>query len=295
LNLWDTFVRPDTLAQALEVMSTARQSILPMAGGTDLLVDLEQGRHARAGTLLDVTSIQELLMLEVRAASLFVGAAVPLAKLVRDPLIQLHAPALVDACELIGGPQVRNVATLGGNVAHALPAADGTIALLALDAFVEVARQSGSQIVPLQSLFRGPGKSTLVAGRDLIVGFHLPLRLPGQASAFKRIMRPQGVALPVLNAAVWLGRSGETVSDIRIAVGPGAGVPWRALEAEQALSSQVLDERAVTRAVSVLQQTANFRTSARRASAEYRVHLAVSLLRDALHSAWTRAARQGPH
>ncbi len=108
-----------------------------------------------------------------------------------------NAQALIEACGLIGGPQVRNVATLGGNVAHALPAADGTIALMALNAQVEVANQKGNRRVPIAEMFLGPGKSALIQN-ELLVGFYLPLQNQNQASAFQRVMRPQGVALPII-------------------------------------------------------------------------------------------------
>ena len=82
----------------------------------------------------------------------------------------------------VRGPQVRNVATLGGNVAHALPAADGTIALLALNAQAEIAGISGTHCVALAELFLGPGRSVLKHGEELLVGFYLPLIEKGQAS-----------------------------------------------------------------------------------------------------------------
>src|SRR5574339_758727 len=158
MNLWQEYLRPTNLSQALQAFAEAPSPILPIAGGTDLLLDLEQGRHAPVHTLLDVTSIVEMNALEVRGDELFIGAAVPVNRIVLDPLVVAHARALTEACNLIAGPPVRNVATLGGNVAHALPAADGTIALLALNAVAEVASVSGVRRVPFTSLFLGPGK-----------------------------------------------------------------------------------------------------------------------------------------
>src|SRR5512134_2880150 len=144
MNLWQEYLRPTNLSQALKAFAEASGPILPIAGGTDLLLDMEQGRHAPVHTLLDVTSIEEMTALDVRGDELFVGAAVPVNRIVHDPLVITHARALTEACNLIAGPQVRNVATLGGSVAHALPAADGTIALLALNAVTEVAGSSGT-------------------------------------------------------------------------------------------------------------------------------------------------------
>jgi len=232
--------------------------------------------------------------LELRGDELYVGAAVPVDRVARDPLVGARARALVEACNLIAGPQVRNTATLGGNVAHALPAADGTIALLALDAQAEIASISGLRRVPFHKLFLGPGKSSLKHGEEILVGFHLPItQLPitnsYQASCFKRIMRPQGVALPILNCAVWLEREGDIVKNIHIAVGPGGATPFRATEAERYLRGQLLTDATFTQALETLLGQAQFRSSARRASSDYRKHIVGELFKDTLEAAWQRA------
>src|SRR5262245_35044918 len=139
MNLWQNYIRPKNLTEAMDAFAYAPRPLAPIAGGTDLLLDLEQGRHSPVQTLIDVTSIAELTLLELREDELFIGAAVPVNRIVHDPVAVAHAHALIEACDLIAGPQVRNMATLGGNVAHALPAADGTIALLALNAQAEIA------------------------------------------------------------------------------------------------------------------------------------------------------------
>ena len=290
MSLWQQYLRPRSIPEALKALTTAPRPVIPIAGGTDLLLDLEQGRHPAVQTLVDVTGIQELLALEIREGKLFIGAGIPVSRLTLDSLVREHAQALVEACVLIGGPQVRNVATLGGNMAHALPAADGTIALLALDAEVEIAGTSGNRLIPFVDMFLGPGKSVLKHGEELIVGFHLPLKNNHQASCFKRIMRPQGVALPIINLAVWLEREEDTIKSIRIAVGPGAPTPWRAQEAEKTLIGNSMNEAVCEIALEALLKQVGFRSSPRRASSDYRRHLVETLFNDTLKSAWERAA-----
>lgn len=289
MNLWQNYVRPKNLSEAMDAFAHAPRPLLPIAGGTDLLLDLEQGRHSPVQTLVDVTSIAEMTLLEIRGDELFIGASVPVNRVALDPLTVAHAQALTEACNLIAGPQVRNVATLGGNVAHALPAADGTIALLSLNAQVEVASTTGARRVPFSELFLGPGKSSLKHGEELIVGFYLPITNSHRASCFKRIMRPQGVALPILNCAVWLEREDDTIKDIRIAVGPGGGTPFRATQAEDILRGKSLTEETFEAALEALLAQAQFRTSARRASADYRMHIVSGLFRDVVETAWERA------
>jgi len=288
MNLWQNYFLPKTLEEAMQALASSPRPLVPIAGGTDLLLDLEQGRHSPIQTLVDITEVKELLALEIRDDRLFIGAGVAVNRIVLDPLTVQHAPALVEACNLIGGPQVRNVATLGGNVAHALPAADGTIALLALDAEAEIVSVSGTRLVPFAELFLGPGKSVLKHGEELLVGFYLPLLKSGQASCFKRIMRPQGVALPIINIAIWLEREQDTIKDIRIAVGPGAAIPWRARDAEQVLVGKSINDETVEAALETLLAHVGFRSSPRRASADYRRHLVGTLFKDTLEAAWHR-------
>jgi xanthine dehydrogenase FAD-binding subunit len=293
MNLWEKYVVPASLAEALDALASETRPAMPIAGGTDLLLDLEQGRHLPQHTLVDITRVREMTAVELRGSRLFVGAAVPLARITRDPMILQHAPALVEACRLIGGPQVRNVATLGGNVAHALPAADGTIALVALDAVVEVASATGVASRPIGDIFLGPGKSALTVGQELIVGFYIPMRRTNEASSFRRIMRPQGVALPIINLAVWFRREGDRVAAARIAVGPGSPKPWRALAAEDSLVGSAGSDEALGRALRALLRDVNFRSSPRRASSDYRRHLVGALLAETAKAAWNAAAWKG--
>jgi carbon-monoxide dehydrogenase medium subunit len=262
---------------------------MPIAGGTDLLLDLKQGRHAPVHTLIDLTFVTEMKALELRGNDLFIGAAVAVNRVATDPLVGTHAQALVEASNLIAGPQVRNTATIGGNVAHALPAADGTIALTALDAQAEVASPAGTRRMPFTALFAGPGKSAINKQEEIIVGFYIPQIKKGQTSCFKRIMRPQGVALPILNCSVWLEREKDTVRDVHIAVGPGGSTPFRASEAETTLRGKPLTEENFNRTLESLLGQAKFRNSARRASADYRRHIVGGLFKDVLETAWKRA------
>ncbi|MCG2788062.1 MAG: xanthine dehydrogenase family protein subunit M [Anaerolineae bacterium] len=288
MSLWKEYLHPQTVQEAVEALASAPAPAIPIAGGTDLMLDLQQGHHAPVHTLVDLTGITEMRALELRGDKLFIGAGVPHNRIVESPLVQQHAQSLVESCGLIGGPQVRNSATLGGNVAHALPAADGMIGLLALEAEAQVASPTGRRVQPLQELFVGPGKSSLKAD-EIIVGFSLPLIKAHQASAFCRVMRAQGIALPILNLAAWLERDGETIRAAQIAVGPAGPVPFRARQTEAYLTGKIFSAETVAEAQETLLAEAKFRTSPARATAEYRRELVVVLLKNALSTAWERA------
>jgi CO/xanthine dehydrogenase FAD-binding subunit len=289
MNLWTNYHIAQSVDDALQALANAPGEALVIGGGTDLLLDLQQGRHAPVHTLVDVTQIPELAALEVRNGGLFIGAGLPHRKIIHSPLVQEHALGLVEACGLIGGPQVRNTATLGGNVAHALPAADGTIALMALGAQAVVASQEGLKIVPLEEIFLGPGKSALK--NEVLVGFQLALRDAGEASAFKRVMRPQGVAIAILNLGIWLRRMEDKLAEVRIAVGPSGPVPRRMAAAENLLCGQTLTPAVLQKAYESILNEASFRTSRHRATSEYRQHVVGILLEETLRVAFERAGK----
>lgn len=289
MTLWQNYHLARNITDALQALEQAPEPTRIIAGGTDLLLDLQQGRHPPVHTLVDVTTVPEMTLVEIRQGELFIGSAVPLNRLVRSPLVTNHAQALMEAADLIGGPQVRNTATLGGNVAHALPAADGTIALLALGAEAEIASREGLRRISLEALFLGPGRSALEPGKEILVGFYIPARQTGQSSAFRRVMRPQGVALPIINMAARLERTNDIIRTVQLAIGPSGPVPIRLRAAEDVLRGYPLDTDRFTQAVDAVLSTARFRTSPHRATQEYRRHLVHSLMEETLQTAWERS------
>jgi xanthine dehydrogenase FAD-binding subunit len=289
MTTWSTYHVARSIEEALKALASSPDLAYPIGGGTDLLLELQQGLKPSVHTLVDLTHIPELTRIEERDESIFIGAAVSITKIVESSLVRFHSPAVMEACDLIGGPQVRNTATLGGNVAHALPAADGMISLVAMDAMAEIASLKGFRREPILDLFIGPGVSALELGKEIICGFYLPKRKVHQASAFSRVMRPQGVALPIINMAVWLERAGDVIKDIRIAIGPSGPTPQRAHQVEEFLLGKAPTESTLHQAQDVLNETVKFRTSARRATAGYRYILGGYLLVDVVCKAWKRA------
>jgi carbon-monoxide dehydrogenase medium subunit len=289
MNIYSDISSPDSVQSLKAVLENAPANTRILAGGTDLLLELKQGIKPPAELVVDVSAIPEMLKLELKGSQIYIGAAVPLADVASSALIQDKATALYEACRLIGGPQVRNVATLGGNVGHALPAADGSIALLSLDAQADVLTSEGIVRSRLLDLYQGPG-ITALNPKDVILGFWVDAAGKNQASAFKRIMRPQGVALPILNVAIWLERLDDVIHSIRIAVGPGGPVPTRAAAAEEYLTGKKIEDEILQQAADLLLSGIKLRTSAMRATAAYRKHLCVQLFKDVLLEAWKRAA-----
>ena len=296
MSLWKDYYTPTTVAEALQIRSRYGHDAEFVAGGTDLILDLQQGNHGPLQALVDVTSIEHLNEIRAENGCVVLGAAVTHSDVESSPLVRRHGAALAESCSVVGGPQVRNVGTLGGNVAHALPAADGTIGLLALEAEVQVCTlaETGEVLAvwqPLLSIFAGPGQSKLQPNQ-LLAAFRFPLLRPRTASAFDRIMRPQGVALPILGvaASLSLDAGGRRVTRASIAIGSAGPIPFRAAEAEAALmEAPAFDGAAVDAAVGAALAQAELRTSKHRASKDYRREVLDVLLRRVLQRAYVRA------
>lgn len=304
MQVFENYHLPTSVNQALTLLARYDGRARVVAGGTDLLVDTQadyyEGHRPHFDALVDVTKIAGATEIRTHAGFIEIGCGVTHTQIVDSPLIQKQATALAEACFVVGGPQVRNVATLCGNVAHALPAADGTVALMALDAEAAVARYSpdGTESLawlPLAALFRGPGKSAVDSTRELITAIRFRALGAGEASAFARVMRPQGVALPILGMATRVrvsARNGQAViEDVAVSAGPVAPVPFRAFATEEFLRGKVLDESVLREASELLLANARPRTSAHRATQEYRIELLPMLLERTLQTALERASR----
>ena len=292
---WTEYHTPTSVAEALTLLEQYGNDAALVAGGTDLLLDLQYNGHGPVHALVDVTAIDGLNTIRDEGDSLVIGAAVTHAQIERDPRLRAQATALVESCSVVGGPQVRNVATIGGNVAHALPAADGTIGLLALNADVQVCTLTGGVLdcvwQPLLSIFAGPGRNNL-AKNQMLGAFRVAKRGARQASAFDRIMRPQGVALPILGVAanLTLDEEADRVVAATIAVGPAGPIPFRAGDAEAILTGATnFDDAVISAAIAAAQAQAQLRTSKHRATKEYRHEMLGVLLDRVLRTAFARA------
>ena len=289
MNHFQEYLQPKSIQEALKDLSGATGSVAVVAGGTDLLLELRQGRHPAVDRLVDVSGIKSLRNISMEGDQIYLGAGVTHKEIISSPLLHENARCVVEGCGLIGGPQVRNVATIGGNVAHALPAGDGTVSLLALDTEVQLTTAEGDSWGPLIELFAGPGKVNFDRTRTLVTGFRFQRKGEREGSAFHRVMRPQGVAIAILNMAAWMksGPGGE-IERVRISCGPAGPKPFRAYQTEEFLAGKTWDDEVYREAARVLGGEVSLRTSAHRATKEYRHKLLPLLLANVIENAIQR-------
>jgi carbon-monoxide dehydrogenase medium subunit len=270
-----------------------------VGGGTDLLLDIQQGRSPAVEAMVDTSRIAGLDRISVDHDHIVIGCAVTHTQIINDENIIRSGTCLVEGCGVIGGPQVRNVATLAGNVAHAMPAGDGSIGLLALDGEMEVADAGGYRWVPLQEAFLGPGKSAIDHHRALLTRLRFPPTQAGEGSAFTRIMRPQGVALPMISMAARLGLDdNNNIASARISLGPAGPVPYLAEKAMALIVGAPAAPGQFVAAAEAVLESVSLRTSKHRATREYRAemirtHLPMVLARAAERARNRQAGAEG--
>ena len=271
---WNKYHTPHSIDEAIRLLDHYDGGARVVGGGTDLLLEIQQGRSPVVEAMVDTSRIAGLDRISIENDHIVIGCAVTHTQIVNDETIIRSGTCLVEGCGVIGGPQVRNVATLAGNVAHAMPAGDGSIGLLALGGEIEVASAGGYQWMPLQEAFIGPGKSAIDHHRALLTRLRFPPTRAREGSAFTRIMRPQGVALPMISMAARLQMDdNDTITSIRISLGPAGPVPYLAEPAMDLLTGGPAGPDQFSAAAEAVLASVSLRTSKHRATREYRAEM----------------------
>lgn len=281
--MWQAYEIPTSVEEALEVLARYQGTAQIIAGGTDLIIELQEGKHS-VDCLVDVTRIPGLDRIEQQGEWLVLGANVTFRQIKDSPLLQQQARVLSEAAATVGALQIQTVATLAGNLVSSLPAADGCVALVALAAEAEVATQNGRQWRPVSDLFLAPGKSAVDPRQQMITAIRFPAAGPRQGSAWERIGRRRALVLPILNCGVSLelDGDGQSIKWARLGLGPVAPVPFRAQQTEAFLAGKPADEETYRQAAEIAANEAQPRTSLLRASREYRIEVIKVLVRQAL-------------
>jgi CO/xanthine dehydrogenase FAD-binding subunit len=286
--MWQKYLFPATVQEALEMLTAHPGESQIIAGGTDLVLQSKRGQ-CPSTVIVDITHIPGLDFIVERDGFIVIGCQATHAQIAASPLIRQRAEVLALACGSVGGPATRNVGTLVGNVVNALPAADGAVALFALEAEVEVADANGQRWMPIAEMYAGVGQCVLDPCTQMVTAIRFPLLEPGQASAYQRLANRKALALPTLAVGTVVGVKDGVCDAVRIAVGPVAPTPFRAREAEAALMGQPPATEAIARAAELAGQAAQPRDSLLRGSSDYRQAMVGVLVRRALTEAVAKA------
>lgn len=275
------YIIAKSAAEALDALLGGEGNALIIAGGSDVMVDIEAGKLAPQ-TLVDVTAAEDMKGIRVEGGQLVIGAAVTLTEIARSPMVRQYFPSLCKGAGSVGSLQIRNSATLVGNVVTAQPAGDAAMAVAPLDPKFVVLSKDGTREVPMGEMYAGFGKSTLNSAAEVVKEVRIPLPADDEKASFVRLELRKSLSLPMLNVAAMAKVTDGIVQWARITMGPVGVGPTRALEAEEWLKGKALTPENMAEAGTLALRNAKPRSNPLRGSKEYREHALPILVRHSL-------------
>lgn len=250
-----------------------------IAGGTDVMVKIKKGVLS-PDALISLRSVSELKIISV-GKNIRIGSGTTITELIENEQLQKAVPVLVQAAKRIGGTQIRNVATVGGNIGNCSPCADTAPALLVLEATVLVQDAKGTREIPIHEFFAGPGTSCM-SSQEILIELRINIPNPKSKTIFFKKSRVQ-MDMALASVAVLLEMDGKKCKKARIAAGSVAPVPLRLLEAEKVLENSEITEAKILEAQKLAMQAVS-PISDVRTTADYRRHLVGAYVKRAIQS-----------
>ncbi|RMF50451.1 MAG: hypothetical protein D6755_01145 [Anaerolineae bacterium] len=267
--MWKTYHSVTTLEEALALLAKYGPRARIVAGGTDLMLELERKVRPGVDTLIDLTRVPGMDTIALdEDGMIHLGPLVTHNHCVASSLIRKHATPLAEAAWEVGSPQIRNRGTVAGNLITASPANDTITPLMALDARLTLASVRGERVVPLREFYTGVRK-TVMQPDEMLVDIAFPALQAHQRGVFLKLGLRRAQAISVVNVAVVLGLEGEVVRQAAITLGAVTPVIVHARKAEAYLTNRPLSEESIAEAARLAQEAATPIDDVR-ASAAYR-------------------------
>jgi len=256
------YLKPATIAETLTLLRQMGEKARVIAGGTDLMIQWKK-RLISPDYMVSLRNVPEMNFVRLNGA-LSIGSATQHRTLELSPLIRKDFPMIYDAVSQLGSVQVRNSATIGGNLCNAAPSADTAPPMICLEAGAVIAGPGGEKTVPMAEFFKGPGKTILQPG-ELLTRLDIPLPLPRTGMAYWKHTRRKAMDLPILGVAVLLSFEEDlkTCAKARIGLGVAAPTPMRAYEAEKFLEGRMIESDVLAKAGEIAAASASPRTTIR--------------------------------
>jgi CO/xanthine dehydrogenase FAD-binding subunit len=276
--------QPDSLGKAFDLMEKLGKGAKYVAGGTDVIVRIKQ-RAIQSDALISLRGIEILKGFEVNG-EVSIGSMTLFRDIERSGELRKACPALVEAVAVLANPQVRNVATPGGNISNAAPSADCAPPLLVMEAVLTVEGPGGKREIPIEDFFVGPGQ-TVMAPTEILTRVRFSAAEKGTGTAFLKVGRTsQDIA--IANAAALVEMEGKKCRKCRIAAGAVAPVPLRLEKVEALLEDSEVDAELLDEAARVTAKEVQPITDVR-STEEYRRHISGVLVKKAIQRAVERA------
>ncbi len=282
---------PTTLEEACQIMSELGHGAKPLAGGTDLIVNMKK-KIVSPGHLVSLSMIDDLKKIDASNGLLKIGACLTAAELAESKEIRETLTALSRGAESLGSPLIRNLATIGGNLISARPAADLPPALIAYGAKVALKNSSGERLVSLEDLFLGPGE-TLIGPNEILTEIHVDSPPPSAGAAYIKLGVREALEISLVNVAAFISMDRDgSIQEARIVLGSVAPTPIRATSAEQILTGEKPSETLFSRAGEAASKDSK-PIDDFRASAEYKRAMVEVLTQRALNQAYINVKDNG--
>ncbi len=273
-----TYKKPSTLEELLRIKKELKKKALLLAGGTNLMVYIKDDVY-REGMIVDIKYLEELKGIREEGMHIEIGASETMAALINSSLLKKTVPLLPESLNIFANPVVREMSTIGGNIADASPIADTAPVLLVLNAQVIATGPSGERVIPLENFFKGPG-TTALESDEIILKIRIPKETNGTGAFIKLGLR-KGTSCSVTSAATWVVVKERRIEKIRIALGGVAPAPIRANKTENRFRGWTLDKGSLAGMCESLREDISPITDVR-ASARYRLEVSAGLLAKAI-------------
>ena len=273
---------PENMEALMALFDTIQGEYKIVAGCTDFIPAVRGGRWSFSDgiSLIDIKKIDALNFIEEADGIVSIGAVTPLSTIMSSDIVQQHAPGLCHAMATMASPQVRNVGTMGGNIAMSSPAGDTVPTLLALGASVIIKGKETEKEIPLDEFFTGPGKN-IMAPDEVLTCIRFPALKSDESVHFQKIGTRDAVIISIVSAASWLKVESGVCKTARIALGSVAPTPIRVPGAEAFLAGKPVTEDVLAQCAQMVAREITPITDLR-ASANYRRDLAETLSRRTL-------------
>ena len=279
---------PRSVDDCLKLLAERGPAAKMLAGGTDLLPQIKNN-VLKPAWVVDLSGVRALRRLEsANGKGLTIGAAVTAREIEKHPHVRAAYPSVAESGALVGSLQIRNLATIGGNLCNAAPSADTAPPLLALDAEAVIAGPKGQRRVPMASFFTGV-RRTVLAPDELLLEIAVPAPGPRSGGQYLRHTPRRELDIAVVGVASQITLTDGVCSKARIALASVAPTPVRATAAERALEGQAITPELIERAATLAVEAAK-PISDQRGSADFRRHLVRVLTRRTLTTALARAS-----
>ena len=282
------YTAPTSLSEAVSIMAAHGDRARPLAGGTDVLVQLRSGRR-EVDVLVDTKKIPELNGIRLDDNGLQLGAAVACTQIYDDQAVVAAYPGLIDAASLIGSIQIQGRASIGGNLCNAAPSGDSIPPVITLGGEAHINGPNGWRTVPTEDFCTGPGRSVLEPG-ELLVAIQIPAPAANSGTAYLRFIprNEMDIAVAGVSSTVVLDASGQNIQSARIALASVGPTPILATAAGDSLAGKVVSDDAIAEAGRLASEAATPITDMR-GTIRQRHHLVDVLTRRTLNIAIRRA------